>query len=150
MFFPSLMLSLTPLLDIVRLVTHNPLWSRLAFWSAVLGVLVAAVALVPATIDWLTADSGTRARREGAAPLVLHFAALWPLALGVVERVYLAQAARAAAAAGLPTITRLDAWPLALAVAGAAAWLIAMWMRDARPSPSVRVTYQPTGLPSRA
>ena len=146
MFFPSLMLSLTPFLDLVRLLTHNPLWTRLAFWSALCGALVAAVALVPAVIDWATADRGSRARLDGAAPLMLHVAALFPLALGVVERV----------------VTRLEVWPMALAIAGGVAWLLAAWMREERPAARARRPrparpvrparrgYQPTGLPSSA
>jgi uncharacterized membrane protein len=132
--FPSVWLTITPLLDMVRILTGEPVWSRFAFWSAFLGVLVAAIAVVPELVDWLTADRGSRARNDGAAPLLLHFAALWPLALGVVERVHIASAARAAAAAGLPTITRLDAWPMALAIAGGLAWLVAALLRDDRPA----------------
>src|SRR2546430_13612023 len=37
----------------------------------------------------------------------------------VFERMQLAAAARAASAAGLPSVTRLDGWPMALAAAGA-------------------------------
>ena len=98
-FLPSALLSLTPLLDIVRLVTHNPSWARAAFWSAFLGAIVAAVAVVPELVDWLAADRHTRARRAGAAPLTLHLAALAPLALGVFERLHLAAVTRAAAVA---------------------------------------------------
>jgi uncharacterized membrane protein len=142
---PSLLLTLTPLLDVVRLLTRNPAWSRAAFWSAFLGAIVAAVAVVPELIDWLATDRHTRARRAGAAPLTLHVAALAPLALGVFERLHLAAVARTAAAAALPSLTRLDVWPMALAIAGALAWLLAGWMQDARID---RVRYQPTGLPA--
>ena len=146
---PSLLLTFTPLLDIVRMLTPGAGWARLAFWSAVLGVCVAALSIVPELIDWLTADRGSRARSDGAAPLLLHIAALGPLALGIVERIEIAHAERAAAAAALPSITRLDAWPMALAIAGAIAFLVAAWMREERRPPRVR-RYQPTGLPSRA
>ena len=98
--FPSALLSLTPLLDIVRLVTRNPVWARVAFWSAFVGVLVVAVAVIPEVVDWLATDRHTRARRAGAAPLTMHLAALAPLALGVFERLHLAAVTRAAAAAG--------------------------------------------------
>ncbi|HXU74768.1 MAG TPA: hypothetical protein VN947_35975 [Polyangia bacterium] len=146
---PSLLLTLTPLLDIVRILTHDAVWARLAFWFAVLGVCVAALTIVPELVDWLTADRGSRARTDGTAPLLLHLAALWPLALGVVDRIEIARAVRAAAAAELPSITRLDAWPMALAIAGALAFVLAAWMREERRPPRVR-RYQPTGLPSRA
>lgn len=145
---PLLLLALTPVLDIVRMATRNPAWSRPAFWCAVAGVIVAFVVLVPELVDWLAADRYTRARRAGAAPLTLHVAALAPLALGVFERLHLAAAARAASAAALPAVTRLDAWPMALAIAGALAWLVAAWMAEERVTERVR--YQPTGLPTRA
>lgn len=147
-FFPSALLALTPLLDVVRLVTRNPSSARLAFWSAFVGVVVVGVALVAELVDWLATDRHRRARRAGAAPLTVHIAALAPLTLGVFERLYLAGATRAAAAAGLPTMTRLDAWPMALAVAGGIAWLLGSWMAEERVEERVR--YQPTGLPFKA
>jgi uncharacterized membrane protein len=145
---PSLLLLLAPLLDVVRMATRNPAWARAAFWTALGGVIVAAIALVPELIDWLAQERHTRARAAGAAPLTLHVAALAPLALGVFERLQLAAAARAASVAGLPSVTRLDGWPMALAAAGALAWLVGQWMEAERIE--VRLRYQPTGLPSRA
>ena len=53
-------------------------------------------------------------------------------------------------AGAAPTLTKLDAWPIALAVAGALAWLLGSWMQEERVDPAGRVRYQPTGLPSRA
>jgi hypothetical protein len=151
MILPSALLALTPMLDIVRLVTHDPWWASFAFWTAFLGVLVVAVLFIPELIDWLATDRHTRARRAGAAPLTLHLAALAPLALGVFERLHLAAVTRLAAMAGAaPTLTKLDAWPMALAVAGALAWLLGSWMQEERVDPAGRVRYQPTGLPSRA
>ena len=128
--FPLLLLAATPLLDIVRLITRNPTWSRAAFWSALLGTLVAVVALLPELVDWLATDRHTTARRAGLAPLTLHLAALAPLALGVFERLHLAAITRVAAGAAVPSLTRLDAWPMALAIAGALAWLVAGWMQE--------------------
>jgi uncharacterized membrane protein len=136
--FPLALLALTPLLDIVRLVTRNSVWSRAAFWSAFLGAVLVFVAVVPELVDWLATDRHTRARRAGAAPLTLHVAAFAPLALGVFERLHLA---------GLSAPTRLDAWPMALAIAGALAWVIGSWMAEARLVVRVRARYQPTGLP---
>jgi len=148
--FPSVLLALTPLLDLVRLLTHNAFWSRAAFWTAFFGGVVAVVAIIPELVDWLAADRHTRARSAGAAPLTLHVAALAPVWLGVFERLRLGAAARAAAAAALPTMTKLDAWPMALAIAGALAWLVAGWMQEERVERTWRVRYQPTDLPSRA
>jgi len=148
MLFPSALLALTPVLDIVRVITRNPAWSRAAFWSALVGVVAVAVALLPEVLDWLAADRHTRTRVAGAAPLTLHFAALAPLALGVFERLHLAAVTRAAASAALPSIMRLDIWPMALAIAGALAWLVGGWMEEE--AVDERVRYQPTGLPFKA
>ncbi len=145
--FPSMLLALTPLFDVVRLITRDAFWSRAAFWTAFLGGIVAVVAVIPELVDWLAADRHTRARRAGAAPLTLHLAALAPVWLGVFERLRLGAGTRAAASAAIPSLTKLDAWPMALAIAGALAWLVAGWMQEARLD---RVRYQPTGFPSRA
>lgn len=147
-FVPSALLGLTPLLDIVNLITRNPMWARVAFWSAFIGVIVVAVAVLPEVIDWLATDRHTRARRAGAAPLTVHLAALAPLALGVFERLHLAAVGRVAATAALPSIARLGVWPMALAIAGALAWLVGGWM--AEEAVDERVRYQPTGLPFKA
>jgi uncharacterized membrane protein len=146
--FPSVLLALAPVFDIVRMVTRNPAWARAAFWSALAGVVVVAVAVLPQLVDWLAADRHTRARTAGIAPLTLHLAAIAPLGLGVFERLHLAAAARAASVAALPSVTRLEAWPMALAIAGALSWLLGQWMESERIEERVR--YQPTGLPSRA
>lgn len=146
--FPSALLCLTPLADLVGLVTRNPVWARVALWSAFIGVLVVALAVIPEVVDWLATDRHTRARRAGAAPLTVHLAALAPLSLGVFERLHLGAVTRAAAATALPSISRLDAWPMALAVVGALAWLVGGWM--AEEGVEERVRYQPTGLPFKA
>jgi len=66
----------------------------------------------------------------------------------VFERLHLAAATRMAAMSGtVPALTKLDAWPMALAVVGALAWLLGGWMQEERID---RVRYQPTGFPSRA
>jgi uncharacterized membrane protein len=147
-FVPCALLALTPLFDVVRVLTRNPAWSRAAYWSALIGLVVAVMAVLFELLDWVAADRHTRARGAGAAPLTLHVAAIAPLALGIYERLHLAAAARTASLAGLPSVTRLDAWPMALAIAGALAWLVAGWMAEERIEQRVR--YQPTGLPSRA
>ena len=147
MLFPSALLALTPVLDIVRMVTRNPVWGRVAFWSAVVGVIAVAIALLPEVLEWLAADRNTRTRTAGAAPLLLQFAAIAPLALGVFERLNLAAAAHAASAAALPSMTRLEAWPMALSIAGALAWLVSEWMAEEKIEERVR--YQPTGFPTK-
>lgn len=129
---PSALLALTPLFDLVRMVTRSPFWSRAAFWSAVAAALVVIVAFLSELADWLTVGRRARARVAGAAPLTLHLAAIAPLSLGIFERLHLAA----------------TAWPMALAIAGALAWLVAAWMSEERIEERVR--YQPTGFPSKA
>jgi uncharacterized membrane protein len=146
--FPSALLMLTPLFDIVRLLTRDPTWGRAAFWSALVGLLVVALAVAAELVAWLDTGRFTRARRAGLAPLTVHVAALTPLALGVFERLQLASVTRVAAAAALPSMTRLDAWPMALAITGALAWLLGGWMAEDRVE--ARLRYQPTGLPFKA
>ncbi|HWE26606.1 MAG TPA: hypothetical protein VHB97_01330 [Polyangia bacterium] len=141
-FFPSLLVALAPAFDVVRLLTRDPTWGYTALWAALLGVLVVALAVSRELVDWRATDRHTRARRAGVAPLTMHLAALAPLALGVFDRLQLAAATRAAAAAALPSLTRLDAWPMALALAGALAWLVGSAMSEARLAERVR--YQPT------
>jgi uncharacterized membrane protein len=138
--FPSLLLTITPLVDVVRLLTPGGVWARVAMWSALLSTVAVASALVAQLMDWLATSPHTDARREGAAPLMLHLAALCPLVLGVVERLHALGALGATAAP-----RAAFAWPFALAVAGAFAWLVADWMaeprRDARlvvPAPRFR------------
>lgn len=145
-----MLLALTPLFDVVRLITRDAFWSRAAFWTAFLGGIVAVVAIIPELVDWLAADRHTRARRAGAAPLTLHLAALAPLWLGVYERLHLAAVTRAAASVAIPSLTKLDAWPMALAIAAALAWLVASWMQEERVERTWRVRYQPTGFPTKA
>ncbi len=143
--FPSLLLSLTPLFDSVQLITRDPAWGAAAFWAAVAAALVVAASLLPELADWRSSDRHTAARRARAAPLTMHLAALAPLALGVYERLRLAAVTRAAAEAALPSIPRLDVWPMALAIAGGIAWLAGGWMAEERNV--ARVRYQPTDLP---
>src|SRR3954462_10695534 len=111
--FPSLLLTFTPLLDVVRLLTRSPVWARAAMWSAVITVAVIAGALVVQLVEWSATPPHTDTRREGAAPLMLHLAAVCPLVLGVVERLH------ALGALGVHAAPRAAfAWPFALAVAG--------------------------------
>lgn len=136
-FLPPL-LAVTPLLDVTRLVTTDGRWMRAATWSALAATVAVAAVVAVELAAWLATAPHSAARRDGAAPMMLHLAALWPLALGVVERVH------ALGSLSAPRVAFL--WPFALAVAGAAAWIVGDWTaesaRDAR--------YQPTGLPSRA
>ncbi len=148
--FPSLLLALTPLFDVVRLITRNPAWSRAALWSALVATVAAVVAVLPELIDWLALDRHTRARRAAIAPLTVHAAAAWPLALGFVERLRdfgATTSAHDVTRGALAVLPRFDAWPFALAIAGTLAWLLGDWMATA---PRDRVRYQPTGLPSSA
>ena len=75
----------------------------------------------------------------------MHLAALAPLALGVFERLHLAAVSARGRRRRHADAAKLDAWPMALAIAGALAWLSAVgWRKSAVVE---RVRYQPTGLP---
>jgi hypothetical protein len=138
--FPLLLLTLTPLVDVVRLLTRSPTLAHLAMWSALVTVVVVAAGLLAQFVAWLATPPHTNTRREGAAPLMLHLAALCPLVLGVIERMHALGALGATAAP-----RAAFAWPFALAVSGAFAWLVADWMAEPPPR---RRRYHPTGLPA--
>jgi uncharacterized membrane protein len=72
--FPLGLLGISPLWDILRLVTDSARWSDIAFWTIVAGIASALVAAVPGFIDWLAIPGGTRAKRIG----------LWHMATNLV------------------------------------------------------------------
>jgi uncharacterized membrane protein len=63
--FPLGLLGISPLWDILRLVTDQTSWANVAFWTIVAGLVSAVVAAVPGIIDWLAIPGGTRAKRIG-------------------------------------------------------------------------------------
>jgi len=64
------------MLDLVRMVTHDPWWARFAFWTSFLGVLVVAVLFVPELIDWLGLTPHAHQRCGGFSKGMLQKVAL--------------------------------------------------------------------------
>lgn len=52
-------------LDILYLVTENPMWATVAFWNIAGGILGGLLAAVFGLWDWLAIPSGTRAKSVG-------------------------------------------------------------------------------------
>lgn len=84
--FPLGLLTLTPVSDVVRLITGDLFWSRVAFWLAFVGCVFAIVAAIPGFIDWLFVPRGTRARRVGAIHLAVNLTAVALFILSVILR----------------------------------------------------------------
>ena len=64
--FPLGLLATALVFDVIRLVTHNPLWGTLSYWMIAAGVISGLLAAPFGLIDWLAIPSGTRAKRIGA------------------------------------------------------------------------------------
>ena len=60
--FPLGLLITSFIFDIVYLLTHNAIFSVVAFWMIAAGVIGGLIAAVPGVIDWLAIPPGTRAR----------------------------------------------------------------------------------------
>jgi uncharacterized membrane protein len=60
--FPLGLLITSFIFDIVYLLTHNAIFSVVAFWMIAAGVIGGLIAAVPGMIDWLAIPPGTRAR----------------------------------------------------------------------------------------
>jgi uncharacterized membrane protein len=83
--FPLGLLGVSPVWDIVRLRTGEPMWGALAYWTIVAGVIGALLAAVPGFIDYLKIPPRTRARTVGTYHLVLNLivVGLFALSLGL-------------------------------------------------------------------
>lgn len=84
--FPLALLTLTPITDIVRLVTRNSFWSHVSFFLAFAGVVAGVVAAIPGFLDWLTIPRGTRARRVGVTHLTVNLIGLALFTISIVLR----------------------------------------------------------------
>jgi uncharacterized membrane protein len=60
--FPLGLLITSFIFDIVYLLTHNAIFSVVAFWMIAAGVIGGLIAAVPGLFDWLAIPPGTRAR----------------------------------------------------------------------------------------
>src|SRR5262245_5304551 len=70
--FPLGLLATSVVWDVCALVTHDPRWGMIGFWTIVAGVVGALLAAVPGFIDWLAIPRGTRARKIGLYHMTLN------------------------------------------------------------------------------
>jgi len=74
--FPVALYTATVVALIVHAATIDPFWYRLAFWSNLGGVVMAAVAAVPGLIDLLSVPAPSRARVTGIRHALFNVLAL--------------------------------------------------------------------------
>jgi uncharacterized membrane protein len=89
--FPTALLILTPIFDIVRAITDNVAWSHVAFWSAFVGGTAALVMLMPLVLDWLALEpfgSEGRKKRARIPSLLMHAGGVIAFVVGVVLRLH--------------------------------------------------------------
>lgn len=81
--FPLGLLVTSVIFDVIRLINSNDLFSVVAYWMLVAGLIGGLVAAVPGFRDWLAIRSGTRAKRIGLihglgnVVVLILFAAAW-------------------------------------------------------------------------
>jgi uncharacterized membrane protein len=115
--FPLGLLGLSPIWDILRMSTPQPLWGGIAFWTIFAGVVGGVVAAVPGYLDYLKIPAGTRAKLVGTRHLQLN--------LGVISLFVLSLVLRQIEPggymnAGIPSM--LPGW-FAVLLAGFSAWM---------------------------
>jgi hypothetical protein len=93
---PLALLAMAPLFDLVRLVTHEPSWSRLAFGVGFVAAVTAAVVVLPELVDGLA-----HARRAAALSLALRAGGVGLFGSSVVARLRSGTLAPAALSFGL-------------------------------------------------
>lgn len=125
--FPLALLAVAPLLDLVRVVTRESAWSRVSFFVAFVGVVAAAVIVLPELLDWLALDRHSAARRAAAPALALRGAGVALFAVSVLLRLQ-------------SGALQFAALSFALVVAGAVAFAAGATSRSASPSAGRRAT----------
>lgn len=130
--FPTFLLVLTPIFDLVRLITGDIVWSEVAFLLAFTGAIAGAVVALPALVDWLALPRSSRAWRAAGLQLALLVAAVVVAAASAVIRLH----------AGATTFAAL---PFALVLGGVALLLVGGWLgadahTEVTPAPARRVT----------
>jgi uncharacterized membrane protein len=130
--FPTLLLVLTPIFDLVRLITGDIVWSEIAFLLAFAGAIAGALVALPALIDWLALPRQSPAWRAAGLQLGLLTAAVSVSATSAVIRLH----------AGATTFAAL---PFALVLGSVALLLVGGWLgadghAAVSPAPARRVT----------
>ncbi len=86
--FPTFLLVLTPVFDLVRLITGEVLWSQVAFLLVFAGGIAGAVVALPALIDWLALSRQSRAWRAAGLQLALLGAAIVASGASAIVRLH--------------------------------------------------------------
>ena len=84
--FPLGLLATSVAWDICFLVTGNPQWNVISFWTIVAGAIGALLAAVPGFIDWLAIPRRTRARTIGLYHMVLNLIVLGLFVVSLLAR----------------------------------------------------------------
>lgn len=112
---PLGLLSMAVIFDIVQFITHNTMFSIVAYWNILAGVITGLLAAIFGLMDWLSIPSGTRAKAVGAlhgggnVVVVLLFAISWFLRRNNVDYV--------------PEMTAFLLALIGLVIAGFTGWL---------------------------
>jgi uncharacterized membrane protein len=61
--FPLGLLTTAIIFDVIRMFTGNPLWSTIAFWLILAGIIGGLAAALFGAIDWTAIPRGSRAKR---------------------------------------------------------------------------------------
>ncbi len=114
--FPLGLLVTSLVWDLVHLATGALMWSALAFWTIVAGLVGGVLAAIPGLLDYLAIPEKTRAKRVGATHGLLNLVVLIMFAVSVALRISGGGYARPSLGDMLP------GW-IALGLGTIAAWL---------------------------
>jgi uncharacterized membrane protein len=84
--FPLGLLVTSIVWDVAALVSKNPTWGTIAYWTILAGVVGALVAAVPGFIDWLAIPRGTRARALGFMHMCINLVLVALFAISLLAR----------------------------------------------------------------
>lgn len=116
--FPTLLLLLTPIFDLVGLVTNEAKWAHVSLFCVFAGAIAAAVIALPALVDWLALPRDSAEWRSAGVQLALLLTGVTTGIGSAVARLQLG--ARSFAAL-----------PFALVLASITLLTIAAWLGDA-------------------
>jgi uncharacterized membrane protein len=123
--FPVALYVATVVTLLVHVATNDAFWYRVALWSNIGGVVMAAIAAIPGLIDLISLPRGSRARATGIRHAAFNVLALVLFAISAVL-LYRNAGTNAAVAPG-PYELDVTA-PLALSILGVLSTLAAGWL----------------------
>jgi uncharacterized membrane protein len=123
--FPVALYVATVVTLLVHLATNDPFWYRVALWSNIGGVVMAAVAAIPGLIDLISLPRGSRAKATGVRHAAFN---VLSLVLFTISAVMLYRNAGSDLSVA-PGTYELDVTaPLALSILGVLSTLAAGWL----------------------